>query len=88
MALLCLRNTTDRQGSENLRRSATITWFDGTWTSKWKVYTYRAGRKTVEWEEEVKLEEILTNEVVFTDSMRLSVQSKRKLLNLYEIHKR
>ena len=38
---------------------------------------HKAGRKTVEWEEEVKVEEILSNKVVFTDSMRLSVLSKR-----------
>ena len=86
MALLCPHYSERPQIGQILKISkevATIKWFDGTWNSKWKVYTYKAGRKTVAWEEVVNVKEILTT-VVFTDGMRLSVSSKRKLQNLYD----
>ena len=85
MALLCLQYNERPQIGQILqidRNVATIKWFDGTWNSKWKVYTYKVGKKTVAWEEEVQVK-ILTNDV-FTDGMRLSMSCKHKLQNLYD----
>ena len=84
MALLCLQYNERPQIGQILKIVATIKWFDGTWNSKWKVYTYKVGKKTVVWEEEVQVKEILTNDVVFTDGMRLSMSCKHKLQNLYD----
>ena len=86
VALLCAQYNERPQIGKILkvsRKVATIRWFDGTWSGRWKVYTYKVGKKTMTWEEEVKLEEILDNDVNFTAGMKLSMITKRKLQTLY-----
>ena len=48
MVLLCLQYERPQIGQilKIDRNVATIKWFDGTWNSKWKVYTYKVGKKT------------------------------------------
>ena len=86
VALMCTKYNERPQIGKIIKisKDATIKWFDGTWNSKWRVYTYKVGKKTMVWEEEVKVKDILTNEVFFTPAMRLPVTIKQKLQNLYD----
>ena len=47
---------------------ATIKWFDGTWSSKWKVYNYRDGRKTAAWIETLPVTKIISGKIELTKS--------------------
>ena len=62
--------------------SVTVEWYDGSWTSSWKLYRYKLGRKTMTWEEDV-LKKDAIDKVNFTKSMRLTAQTIRKLKSLY-----
>ena len=61
----------------------TIKWFDGTWSSKWKVYTYKDGRKTVAWVESLPIDDIIEGKIELTKSGSLPKATKDKLRQLY-----
>ena len=61
-----------------------LKWYDGTWTSKWKVYTYIKNRKKVAWEEEVDIHHIVKRHIKLTPSGKLGVKVKEELKNLYQ----
>ena len=63
---------------------ATIKCFDGTWSSKWKVYNYRDGRKTVAWI--LPVTDIITGKIELTKSGLISKATKDKLKELYDSH--
>ena len=63
---------------------ATIKWFDGTWSSKWKVYDYRDGRKTVAWIETLPVTDIISGKIELTKSGLISKATKDKLKELYD----
>ena len=65
---------------------ATIKWFDGTWSSKWKVYNYRDGRKTVAWIETLPIAVIISGKIELTKSGLISKATKDKLKELYDSH--
>ena len=65
---------------------ATIKWFDGTWSSKWKVYNYREGRKTVAWIEILPTTDIIAGNIELTKSGLLPKATKDKLEKLYNTH--
>ena len=61
-----------------------IKWYDGSWTSKWTVYTYIINRKKVAWEEEVSIQYIIKRNVKLTPTSRLGKKLKEELKKLYE----
>ena len=89
VALLCPQYNERPQIGKILKMSrkvATIRSYDGTWSGRWRVYTYKVRKRTMRTEEEVKLEEIL--EIVnFTKEMKISMSMKRKLQTLYSAYK-
>ena len=66
-----------------LAESITVEWYDGSWTSTWKQYTYKLGRRAMTWEEDVMKNEVI-DKVSFTKSMRLTAKTIRKLKSLYQ----
>ena len=64
----------------------TIKWFDGTWSSKWKVYNYRDERKTVAWIETLPVTDIISGKIELTKSGLISKATKHKLKELYDSH--
>ena len=63
--------------------SIRVEWYDGTWYGKWKLYKYREGRRTVVWEEDLKLTCIVHKNVTFSADGRLHPGSRRDLRKLY-----
>ena len=61
----------------------TIKWYDGTWSSKWKVYTYKDGRMTVAWVETLQISDIIVGKIDLTKSGSLPKATKDKLRDLY-----
>ena len=61
----------------------TIKWYDGTWSSKWKVYTYKDGRNTVAWIETVPMNDIILSKIELTKSGSLPTAIRGKLRDLY-----
>ena len=61
----------------------TIKWYDGTWSSKWKVYNYKDGRKTVAWVETLPINDIIVGKIHLTKSGLLPKAIKDKLRDLY-----
>lgn len=60
-----------------------VQWFDGSWSRKWKVYTYRVGKKTLEWVEEVSRQHIVASNILLTRGGSLTAKSKRDLKQAY-----
>ena len=65
--------TVDRE-----REKLMIEWYDGGWTTKWKLYEYKEGRKKVIWTEEVDLKDLIFMNIVFTASCRLPANIVRQ----------
>ena len=61
------------------KKKIQVQWYDGSWTSKWKVYEYYLGRKKLTWEEEVDANQVIIRGIRLTPSGRLSSQTKDKL---------
>ena len=43
-----------------------IKWYDGTWSGKWKVYTYMDGRNSVAWVETLPVSDIIIGKIELT----------------------
>ena len=87
MALYCTQYNERPQIGQILEvkeEKATVKWYDGTWRGKWKVYTYREGRKTVAWLETLPVSAIIAGKVELTQNGQLSKASKDKLKKLYQ----
>ena len=86
VALCCVKYNERPQLGQLLKvekDQATIKWFDGTWSSKWKVYNYRDGRKTVAWIETLPITDILTGNVELTKTGYITKPTKDKLRAFY-----
>ena len=85
MVVLCCAKYNERpqlgQVLEVKKDKATIKWFDGTWSSKWKVYNYKDGRKTVVWMETLP---IIAGKIELTKTGVLPRATKEKLKELYD----
>ena len=68
---------------EKKDNKVSIKWYDGTWSSKWKVYTYKDRRQTVAWVETVEISDIILGKVELTKSGFLPKVTKDKLRDLY-----
>ena len=66
-----------------MKEEVTIKWYDGTWSSKWKVYNYRSGRQTIAWVETLPLSDIIAGDIQLTKSGALPKAVKDKLRILY-----
>ena len=60
-----------------------IKWYDGTWSGKWKVYTYMDGRNSVAWVETLPVSDIIIGKIELTKSCSLPKATKDKLRDLY-----
>ena len=66
MGILCQKYNERPQIGEVIRvpdngqQTVKLRWYDGTYSTRWKVYTYRSGRKIVPWDEEIDIKEIIT----------------------------
>ena len=58
-------------------------WFDGGWSKKWSVYTYRQNRKLIPWDGDVDMEHVVSSSVKLTPRGVLSAGCKRELRKLY-----
>ena len=88
MVALCCAKYNERpqlgQVLEVKKDKATIKWFDGTWSSKWKVYNYKDGRNTVAWVETLPISDIFTGKIELTKTGVLPRATKEKLKELYD----
>ena len=87
MALCCPHYNERPQIGEVLAYSGEevhLKWYDGTWTSKWKVYTYIKNRKKVAWEEKVDINHIIKRNIKLTPSGKLGLRTKAELKELYD----
>ena len=88
MVTLCCAKYNERpqlgQVLEVKKDKVTIKWFDGTWSSKWKVYNYRDERKTVAWMETLPISDIITDKIELTNTGLLPKATKDKLKELYD----
>ena len=85
VALRCVKYNERPQLGQVLevKDTVTIKWYDGTWSSKWKVYTYRNGRQMVAWIETLPLSDIIAGNIQLTNSGALPKAIKDKLRHLY-----
>lgn len=60
-----------------------IRWYDGAWTTKWREYTYKVGKKTHKWNEKVPIKDIILRNVQLTNGMKLTSKTRRELESLY-----
>ena len=65
------------------RQKVVIEWYDGGWTTKWKLYKYKSGRKFEIWTEEVNSKDIIKRNIKLTPSNRLPSNLVKELKNLY-----
>ena len=61
-----------------------IKWYDGTWSSKWRVYTYIKNRKKVAWEEDIAINQIIKRNIKLTPSGKLGLRTREELKELYD----
>jgi hypothetical protein len=63
----------------------TIKWYDGSWSGKWKVYTYKESRNSefVAWVETLPIGDIIFGKIELTKSCLLPKAAKEKLRDLY-----
>ena len=62
----------------------TIKWYDGTWTGRWKVYTYKDKTNSlVAWIETLPVGEIVLRDIKLTKCGSLSKIVKDQLRGLY-----
>ena len=63
----------------------TIKWYDGSWSGKWKVYTYKESRnsESVAWVETLPIGDIIIGKIELTKSCSLPKATKEKLRDLY-----
>ncbi len=59
-------------------------WYDGTWNSNWKKYTYLEGGTTVVWEEDINIDHVVLGEISLTPATRLSAKTRKELQTLYK----
>ena len=87
MALLCQKYHERPQIGEVLEvkgSQVTIKWFDGTWTGRCRVYTYKDKRKSlVAWTETLPVDEIIHRDIKLTKGGSLSKIVKDQLRDLY-----
>ena len=57
---------------EEKNNSIYIRWYDGTYSGIWKPYTYRHGKKTINWDENIPLEDIVLRNIELTGKNKLS----------------
>ena len=60
-----------------------VKWYDGTWSGKWKVYTYMDGRNSVAWVETLPVSDIIIGKIELTKSCSLPKATKDKLRDMY-----
>ena len=65
-------------------QNVNLLWFDGAWTTQWKEYKYKVGKKICTWEEQVSLNDIIMTNIKLTKTMRLTSDTKNKLQELYD----
>ena len=63
----------------------TIKWYDGSWSGRWKVYTYKESRNSepIAWVETLPIVDIITGKIELTKSCSLPKTTKEKLRDLY-----
>ena len=63
-----------------------VRWYDGRWSTKWKVYTYkhRETKQIIPWDEQVHRKYLLYRNVKFTASDKLTNKCKEDLKKLYQ----
>ena len=86
VALRCVKYNERPQLGQVLevkKEKATIKWFDGTWSSEWKVYNYKDGRKTLAWVETLPINDIIAGKIELTKSGSLPKVTKDKLRQIY-----
>ena len=62
----------------------TIKWYDGSWSGKWKTYTYKnRNSESVTWVETLPIGDIIIGKIELTKSCSLPKATKEKLRDLY-----
>ena len=63
----------------------TIKWYDGSWSGRWKVYTYKESQNSepIAWVETLPIGDIITGKIELTKSCSLPKATKEKLRDLY-----
>ena len=63
----------------------TIKWYDGSWSGRWKVYTYKESRNSepIAWVETLPIGDIINGKIELTKSCSLPKATKEKLRDLY-----
>ena len=69
---------------EITKDQATIKWFDGTWSTRWKVYNYVHRRQTVAWVESLPVNSIIKGNIKLTSSGQLPKHTKEILKQMYD----
>ena len=83
MALLCQKYHERPQIGEVLEVKGSQV-IDGTWTGRWRVYTYKDKRKSlVAWIETLPVDEIIRRDIKLTKGGSLSKIVKDQLRDLY-----
>ena len=70
--------------TEVFKTEVAVIWWDGSYTSNWKYYTYYIGRKAMKWEERISLADIILRNIKLTPSKRLSQKTIRQLKLIYK----
>jgi hypothetical protein len=61
-----------------------IEWYNGSWTTTWKVHKIRKGRELVVWKEEVPKSSVVLFDFSLTPNNKLREATRKELKRVYE----